>query len=70
MASRKVILYFEDHTDALRFALAAGSVMSGEKQQKSAEELIQETQRANRIRLGETANPETGRSPQEANVLT
>ena len=70
MASRKVILYFEDHTDALRFALAAGSVMSGEKQQKSAEELIQETQRANRIRLGETANPENVRSPQEANVLT
>jgi hypothetical protein len=70
MASRKVILYFEDHTDALRFALAAGSVMSGEERQKSAEELIQETQRANRIRLGETANPENGRSPQEANVLT
>ena len=70
MASRKVILYFEDHTDALRFALAAGSVMSGEKQQKSADELIQETQRANRIRLGETANPEGARSPQEANVLT
>ena len=70
MASRKVILYFEDHTDALRFALAAGSVMSGEKQQKSADELIQETQRASRIRLGETANPESGRSPQEINVLT
>jgi hypothetical protein len=69
MASRKVILYFEDHTDALRFALAAGSVMSGEKQQKLADELIQETQRANRIRLGETANPESGRSPQEANVF-
>ena len=69
MASRKVILYFEDHTDALRFALAAGSVMSGEKQQKLADELIQETQRANRIRLGETANPESGRSAQEANVF-
>jgi hypothetical protein len=69
MASRKVILYFEDHTDALRFALAAGSVMSGEKQQKLADELIQETQRANRIRLGETANPDGGRSPQEANVF-
>jgi hypothetical protein len=69
MASRKVILYFEDHTDALRFALAAGSVMSGEKQQKSAEELIQETQRANRIRLGETSNPDGTRPPQEANVL-
>lgn len=68
MASRKVILYFEDHTDALRFALAAGSVMSGEKQPRSADELIQETQRANRIRLGETSNPETGRSAPEASV--
>jgi len=70
MASRKVILYFEDHTDALRFALAAGSVMSGEKQQKSADDLIQETQRANRIRLGEPTNPEGTWPVQETNALT
>jgi hypothetical protein len=52
MAARKVILYFDDHADALRFALAAGSVMSGERQPKTADDLIQETQRANRIKLG------------------
>ena len=28
MAARKVILYFDDQNAALRFALAAGSVMS------------------------------------------
>ena len=50
MAARQVILYFEDQQDALRFALAAGSVMSGEGQ---TGELIQETQRASRIRVEE-----------------
>jgi hypothetical protein len=53
MAARQVILYFDDQQDALRFALAAGSVMSGEGQ---TGELIQETQRASRIRLEEAAN--------------
>ncbi len=70
MAARKVILYFEDQTDALRFALAAGSVMSGEKQPKSADELVQETQRANRIRLGEASHSEVSRSTEEANLAT
>ena len=70
MASRKVILYFDDHTDALRFALAAGSVMAGEKQAKSADELIQETQRACRIRLGESSNLEVARAPQETSIST
>ena len=53
MAARQVILYFNDQQDALRFALAAGSVMSGEGQ---TGELIQETQRACRIRLDEAGN--------------
>jgi hypothetical protein len=57
MAARKVILYFDDHADALRFALAAGSVMSGEGQSKTVDKLIQETQRANRIKLGDSVNP-------------
>jgi hypothetical protein len=70
MASRKVILYFDDHTDALRFVLAAGSVMAGEKQSKSADELVQETQRACRIRLGESSNPEVSRPAQEVSVST
>jgi hypothetical protein len=54
MAARQVILYFDDQQDALRFALAAGSVMSGEGQNG---ELIQETQRARRILLEEAGNP-------------
>jgi hypothetical protein len=53
MAARQVILYFDDQQDALRFALAAGSVMSGDGQ---VGELVQETQRASRIRLEEAGN--------------
>lgn len=55
MAARQVILYFDDQKDALRFALAAGSVMSGECENETAKQrtLIQETQRANRILLDE-----------------
>ncbi|HUO13602.1 MAG TPA: hypothetical protein VMX38_01350 [Verrucomicrobiae bacterium] len=45
----QVILYFEDQADALRFALAAGSVMAGEN--KLSSELLQETTRVSRIRL-------------------
>jgi hypothetical protein len=54
MAERQVILYFDDQQDALRFALAAGSVMSGDGR---TGELIQETQRASRVRLDEAGNP-------------
>lgn len=46
----QVILYFEDQADALRFALAAGSVMAGEGG-KFTSDLIEETGRVNRIRL-------------------
>ncbi|HEY1271283.1 MAG TPA: hypothetical protein VGF08_04840, partial [Terriglobales bacterium] len=56
MAARKVILYFDDHADALRFALAAGSVMSGEALTRMGRELVEETQRANRVRLGDGAH--------------
>lgn len=70
MAARQVILYFDDQQDALRFALAAGSVMSGESRNEANGDLIQETQRARRIRLdeaikngaGEPARPGTPRS--------
>jgi len=48
--SGQVILYFEDQADALRFALAAGSVMAGDGARVSSD-LIQETARVNRIRL-------------------
>ena len=48
--SGQVILYFEDQADALRFALAAGSVMAGDGARVS-KDLIQETARVSRIRL-------------------
>jgi hypothetical protein len=48
--SGQVILYFDDQADALRFALAAGSVMSGEDSRATGD-LVQETTRVTRIRL-------------------
>ncbi len=48
--SGQVILYFEDQADALRFALAAGSVMSGDGG-KYTSDLLEETTRVTRIRL-------------------
>lgn len=48
--SGQVILYFDDQADALRFALAAGSVMSGDGTPAKSK-LVQETARATRIRV-------------------
>jgi len=64
-ASRQVILYFDDQKDALRFALAAGSVMSGEGETETTKQraLIQETQRASRILLDEPANAGNAADP-------
>jgi len=50
LMSGQVILYFDDQADALRFALAAGSVMAGDRA-RVADDLIQETARVSRIRL-------------------
>jgi hypothetical protein len=66
MAARKVILYFDDQTAALRFALAAGSVMSGENRAQINAELVQEMQRASRVKLGDSFNPA---STQGANAV-
>ncbi len=46
----QVILYFDDQADALRFALAAGSVMAGDGTRATGD-LLQETARVTRIRL-------------------
>jgi len=64
--SGQVVLYFEDQADALRFALAAGSVMAGEGG-KFTEELLEETSRVARIRLdavnaGNVKKPVPGRA--------
>jgi hypothetical protein len=48
--SGQVILYFEDQADALRFALAASSVMAGDSA-RVTNDLVQETARVSRIRL-------------------
>jgi hypothetical protein len=52
--SGQVILYFEDQADALRFALAAGSVMAGDDASLN-DDLIQETARVSRICLDANA---------------
>jgi hypothetical protein len=57
----QVILYFEDQSDALRFALAAGSVMSGEGP-NATDSLVQETTRVTRIRLDD-ANASKNQKP-------
>ena len=57
MGARKVILYFDDQIAALRFALAAGSVMSGENRAQLNAELVKEMQRASRVKLGDSFNP-------------
>jgi hypothetical protein len=59
--SGQVILDFDDQADALRFALAAGSVMAGDGS-RAPEDLLQETARVTRIRL-DAANKEKGRHP-------
>jgi hypothetical protein len=59
--SGQVILYFDDQADALRFALAAGSVMAGDSS-PATHDLVQKTTRVTRIRLdaakaGKTRQP-------------
>lgn len=63
--SGQVVLYFEDQSDALRFALAAGSVMAGEEG-KVTSDLLTETARVTRIRIDTvdgagTKQPNSGR---------
>ena len=58
--SGQVVLYFDDQADALRFALAAGSVMAGDGS-RTGEDLAQEAARVTRIRLNAT---NTGKAKQ------
>lgn len=57
--SGQVVLYFDDQAAALRFALAAGSVMSGGEPHAS-DELVQETARATRIRVDSASDAASG----------
>jgi hypothetical protein len=60
--SRQVVLYFEDQADALRFALAAGSVMAGDGG-KFTSDLVEKTARVSRIRL-DAVNRGSGKKPE------
>lgn len=60
--SGQVILYFNDQADALRFALAAGSVMAGDN--KLSGELVEETTRITRIRLDANAGASKKSKPE------
>lgn len=64
--SGQVVLYFEDQADALRFALAAGSVMAGEGA-KVSNDLVQETARVTRIRL-DAVNAGNSKKPNPSRV--
>jgi hypothetical protein len=57
MTIKKVILYFEDEQDALRFTVAASSVISEGKPQvvRDSMRLIQPLARASRIRVARGA---------------
>jgi hypothetical protein len=57
----QVVLYFEDQADALRFALAAGSVMAGEGG-KVMSNLVEGTARVSRIRLDAVNSSPTKKS--------
>jgi len=52
--SGQVVLYFDDQADALRFALAAGSVMAGDGS-PSTSELVEKTACVSRIQLEASA---------------
>jgi hypothetical protein len=60
--SGQVILYFDDQADALRFALAAGSVMAGDGV-RATDNLVEETARVTRIRLDDAANHKKNKHP-------
>jgi hypothetical protein len=62
----QVVLYFEDQADALRFALAAGSVMAGEGG-KVMSSLVEGTARVTRIRLDAVISP-TGKKSNSGRV--
>src|SRR5260370_35236841 len=59
--SGQVILYFDDQADALRFALAAGSVMAGDEA-RATDDFGQKTTRVTRIPL-DAPNKGKGKQP-------
>ena len=59
MATKKVVVYFEDQRDALHFTLAAGTVMSDQiPAGKEAARLLQPLARASRVFIDQAASSE------------
>ena len=54
MATKKVILYFDNQVDALHFTLAAGSVMAGDNRGRAMNDVNNELARASRITVAGT----------------
>jgi hypothetical protein len=67
MAGKEVVLYFEDASDALRFTLAAGSVMAGDR---LADGLTREMRRASRITLGTNESAENSTRTLETDLVS
>lgn len=65
--SGQVVLDFDDQADALRFALAAGSVMAGDRSPATTD-LFQRTARVSRIRVSasNTGKPKQPNPPERA----
>ena len=55
MAAKQVVLYFDTHTDALQFTLAASSAITGDKERHDNPDLSREIQRATRILVEDIA---------------
>ena len=56
MAAKQVVLYFDSHTDALQFTLAASSAITGESGGPNPNaDLKREIQRATRILVEDIA---------------
>ena len=58
MAAKKVVLYFDNHVDALHFTLAAGSVMAGDNRGRAMNQMVNEVARASRITVTGTLDPQ------------
>ena len=58
MAAKKVVLYFDNHVDALHFTLAASSVMAGDNRGRAMSAMVTEVARASRITVNGTLDPQ------------
>jgi hypothetical protein len=68
MAAKKVVLYFDNHVDALHFTLAAGSVMAGDNRGRAMNQMVNEVARASRITVTGTLDPQNPAAADDTDV--